>query len=124
VERLVPGRCIPEHVERPIWSDDRTRAVAVEDVARDQDGRTERRTAVGRRDERDRRLDVGAGLRIEDEPGPRDVDAVPEGTGRVTVDGDPFLVVERRGRRRGVDPGRRTPAQVATAVERALADLD
>src|SRR4029450_8619281 len=123
VERGEPRRASPEHVQGSVWTHDRAGALPVEDVPRDELGRSERRAPVARGDERDRRLDVIAGARAEEEARPGYVDAVLEWTSGVRVDRNPLLVVEGRGRGRRVDERRRTPAQAA-AAEGALAHLD
>ena len=122
VEGIVARGAVPEDVERPIGPDDRPRALAVQHVAGDRLRAGECRAAVRRRHEEDRRLDVGPGLRAEDVACPGDVDPVTERAADVAVDGDPLLVVEDRRRRGLVDEGRRAPAQLAAAVERAPVD--
>ena len=115
-------RAVPEHVDRAVGADDRTRALAIQHVRRDQRRRAEGLAAVARIDQCDRRLHVTAVGRVEDEARPAHVDAVAERAARVVIGDDPLLVVERRRRGGRIDEGRRAPGERAVGGERALVD--
>ena len=61
-------------------------------------------------------------MRVEDEPGPADVDSAIEWTGRVIVYRAPRLVVEGRWRGCLSDEGGRSPVKIAFLVEGSLAE--
>src|SRR5437868_6998490 len=123
VQRSQPRRTVPEDVERSVRTHDRPRSLPVKDVARDLDWGRERRAAISRGNKVDRRLNVTPGVRIEKETRPRNVNAVLERAACLGVDRDPLFVIQSRRRGRRVDEGRRSPAQMATGVEGALAYL-
>ena len=120
VGRRETRRGVPEDVERAVRPHDRARALSIQHIPRDQLRSRECRAAVARRHERDRRLDVAAVVRVEEEARPSDINPILEGTANVVVDGNPLFVVEGRGRGRWIDERRRTPSQVAANVEGAF----